>query len=54
MSEILLIVFLIAVLFAYRKDLKDYTSKYSDKTQKAIYITFMGLVVLYLLKRLFF
>ncbi len=54
MSEILIIIFLIAVLFAYRKDLKDYTSRYSDKTQKAIYITFMALVALYLLKRLFF
>ncbi|MFM6983940.1 MAG: hypothetical protein ACKOXF_07395 [Chitinophagaceae bacterium] len=53
MTEILLIVFLIAVFFAYRKDLKDYTSKYSDKTQKAIYITFMVLIALYLLNRLF-
>lgn len=49
MSQILIILFLIAIVFAYRKDLKDYSKRYNDKTLKAFYIVFGSLAAIYLL-----
>jgi hypothetical protein len=49
MSQILIVIFLIAVVFAYRKDLKDYSKRYNDKTLKAFYVIFGSLAAIYLL-----
>ncbi len=49
MSQILVILFLIAIIFAYRKDLKDYSKRYNDKTLKAFYMVLGSLAAIYLL-----
>lgn len=54
MVEILLGIFIVSLIFAYRVDLKSYVSRYGKSGQYVFYIIFIVAIILFILKKLLF